>query len=338
MDEIIIYGCGKVGKFAYDYLKNDCNILFFVDKNKCGEKFKEINIFSPQKLLEYQNIKIIIASDLYYYEMLEEIKNLGITNPDIELFQIELTKTLPREIELKLDKKTIDLGEFLYNKKVELKCKELTFLGGSSGILDYVFLKEIAYISKTEEYLEVGTYIGESINILTDCCKKLYSVTAPIGSEYSMRPWCKNYKIADHSDKLAYNKKIVHYYEDSKKFDFSKHADTIDLYFIDGDHSYQGVYSDTKNIFKNKKEDSIVVWHDFKIPRNQYNAEVVTAVYDALQEDFDNVYVVDNNLCGIYIPNHRIKEFNFMLCERKYIENAPLYTYDVVLEKVKKII
>ena len=66
--------------------------------------------------------------------------------------------------------------------------------------------------------------------------------------------------------------------------------------------------------------------------------DVVKAVSDVLGNEFENVYVTDNNMCGIYIPNHRIKEFNFMLCERKYIENAPLYTYDVVLEKVKKII
>ena len=98
-------------------------------------------------------------------------------------------------------------------------------------------------------------------------------------------------KNADYQGRLSHNEKIIHYYTDSKVFDFSKHADSVDLYFIDGDHSYQGVYSDTKNIFSNRKEQSIVVWHDFKLGQNEYRAEVIKAVYDALGKDFDNVYV-----------------------------------------------
>ncbi len=33
MQETIIYGCGNLGKFAYEFLKSQYKILFFVDKN-----------------------------------------------------------------------------------------------------------------------------------------------------------------------------------------------------------------------------------------------------------------------------------------------------------------
>lgn len=143
-----------------------------------------------------------------------------------------------------------------------------------------------------------------------------------------MKYWCREAELPDYSERLTYNERIVHYFTDSKQFDFSKHADTVDLYFIDGDHSYSGVYYDTKNIFDHKKEDAIVVWHDFK-KDNKYNVNVVTAVNDILGNEFENVYVTDNNMCGIYIPKSR--KFEFDLHRRRYEENAILYTYDVNL-------
>lgn len=241
--------------------------------------------------------------------MLEDMKNMGITNSDIVVFKMGLETVLPSEIEDMLDKRTINLGAWLHQQG-KLNLKELTFIAGGSGVLDYMFLKQIALISGSKEYMEVGTYIGESINILTDCCNKLYSVTLP---EESLENYFVQSKNADYQGRLSHNEKIIHYYTDSKVFDFSKHADSVDLYFIDGDHSYQGVYSDTKNIFSNRKEQSIVVWHDFKLGQNEYRAEVIKAVYDALGKDFDNVYVTNNNVCGIYIPKNRIQEFDFLI-------------------------
>ena len=59
---------------------------------------------------------------------------------------------------------------------------------------------------------------------------------------------------------------------------------------------------------------------------------VIKAVQDVLGNDFDNVYITGNNACGIYIPPKRMKEFGFLIYERKYQENASLYTYNVHLE------
>ena len=332
MNRVIIYGCGNVGKAAYTYLKDKNKILFFVDRN--AKEMKEIQefkmpVYEPKELLNYQGggVKIVIES-IWWRVILEDIKSLGITDLDMEIFQIGMMPVLSGGIEEALDRRTIDLGNFLFTQAA-ICCKELTFIPGGSGILDFVFLKQIAILYGCREYLEIGTYIGESINVLTECCEKLYSVTAPLGSSYSMKEWCKEAGLPDYSERLTYNKKIVHYFTDSKQFDFANHADTVDLYFIDGDHSYAGVYCDTKNIFDHKKEDAIVVWHDFK-NGNQYNVDVVKAVSDVLGNEFENVYVTDNNMCGIYIP--KCRKFEFSLHRRRYEENAILYTYDVELK------
>lgn len=335
MEEIIIYGCGNMGMLAYSYLKNSTDIKFFVDgdKDKWGSTYEGIDVKPPRELENNPNAKVVIAS-MQYNEIIKDLHEMGIDNLNCEIFKLEMEKILPINVESELDKRTIDLGDFLIKSNHSLTCKELSFMTGGSGVLDYFFIKEIVIRGGCKGYLEIGTYIGESINILTECCNKLISVTAEPESTYGMKHWCECAKIPDYSERLAYDKKIEHYYGDSKEFNFSAHSRDIDLYFVDGDHSYCGVYADTKNIFKVKKKDAIVIWHDFKLARNKYNSNVVMAVKDVLGKEFENVYVTTNNICGIYIPPNIRYKFDFILRERKYEENAPLYTYDVVLQNL----
>lgn len=327
-EKIIIYGAGRIGKKALYCLKDDYDVMFFIDsdESKWGTYVDNLIINPPSILSNYCNTRLVIASS-YFEEILKNINIYSIKN--VEIFQVIMDRHISENIIEQLDKRTINLGCFFGNNNSML-CRELTFLAGGSGVLDYFFLKQLAIRFNCAYYLEIGTYIGESINILSDVCKKLYSITAPLDAPYSMNNWCKKYKMPDYSERLAYSPKITHYYTDSKEFDYSKIPDDIDLYFIDGDHSYAGVYSDTKNIFKKKKKNAIIVWHDFKKQRNTYNVEVVQAVYDVLGEDFSNVYVTDNNICGVYIPDEYKDEFE--LCENKYETDRPLYVYDTELK------
>jgi predicted O-methyltransferase YrrM len=59
------------------------------------------------------------------------------------------------------------------------------------------------------------------------------------------------------------NRKIVELFGDSEQFDFSPYYGKIDMVFIDGNHSYPYVKSDTENAFKMLSEQGIIVWHDF---------------------------------------------------------------------------
>lgn len=334
MEKIVIYGAGNTGKSAYFYLKTqnkyDCLLFVDSDKKKWGQSFEGILIESPDVLIAMKDIKIIIAS-VYWNDILESIQKMNLQNIDIAIYQPILNmrdSNLIKYIMSELNNRTIDLGNFLIDEK-EIVCKELTFVVGGSSILDYAFLKTIAKRFACKNYLEVGTYIGESINILTDCCEKLYSITAPLSESYSADTFCKWLNIPNYSERLTYNDKIIHFFVDSKTFDYTEINDEIDLYFIDGDHSYRGVYADTKNIFSIKSEDSIVVWHDFRTGTYQYDKEVIQAVYDVLGDKFKNVYVTNQNYCGVYLPEKYNKMFT--LRELKYEKGTELYTYDVEL-------
>src|SRR5580700_2184551 len=50
---------------------------------------------------------------------------------------------------------------------------------------------------------------------------------------------------------------------DSAAFDFSPHHGKIDLFFIDGAHSYDYVRSDTENALQCVRPGGVIAWHDF---------------------------------------------------------------------------
>lgn len=338
MERIVIYGAGNTGKSAYFYYKNRAECLFFVDSDekKWGGEIAGLAIKSPSVLQTLKDVKVIIAS-VFWREILDEIK--GIPGLEIVLYEagskaMSNVINFTDNIETGLRERTIDLGAF-FRKQGEIICKELTFMSGNSLVLDYAFLKVLAEMYDCKTYLEIGTYIGESINILTDCCRKLYSITAPLEAPYSMREWCKKRDIPDYSERLTYSEKITHFFEDSRMFDYSKIDTEIDLFFIDGDHRYEGVYADSKNIFSVKRENAIIVWHDFRDGELRFNEEVICAVKDAIGDEFQKVYVTNCNCCGVYLPEAYIKDFKIK--QLKYEDNTRLYTYDVILKNCKII-
>ena len=62
---------------------------------------------------------------------------------------------------------------------------------------------------------------------------------------------------------LAGTGRIMPLRGDSRSFDFSPYHDKIDLMFIDGNHDYDYVLSDSENAFRCVKEGGFIIWHDF---------------------------------------------------------------------------
>ena len=57
--------------------------------------------------------------------------------------------------------------------------------------------------------------------------------------------------------------KIRELFGDSMAFDFTPFHGKMDLIFIDGNHSYPYVRSDTENAFKMLAKGGVIIWHDF---------------------------------------------------------------------------
>ena len=96
---------------------------------------------------------------------------------------------------------------------------------------------------------------------------------------------------------------ITSYYENSLTFDYKKLGKKFDLIFIDGDHSYNGVVTDTRNVFDLLKDDnSIIVWHDYGNHVEDVRHEVLAAILDGIPEKYHkHLYHVSNTMCAVFI-------------------------------------
>ena len=99
----------------------------------------------------------------------------------------------------------------------------------------------------------------------------------------------------------------------------------VDILFIDGDHHYESVKSDTKNAFSLlKDENSIIVWHDYGNNPSDIRWDVLKGILDGTPSDkIKNLYRVSNTLCAIYssaiklaehVPNYAVPKKHFSIC------------------------
>ena len=84
--EVILFGASKMGEIAYEKLKDNCNIVAFVDnnKNKQGAIFCGLNVYNP-KILKDGNYNVIISS-MYDIEIVKQLIGYGIK--EFSLFEI----------------------------------------------------------------------------------------------------------------------------------------------------------------------------------------------------------------------------------------------------------
>lgn len=90
--------------------------------------------------------------------------------------------------------------------------------------------------------------------------------------------------------------KITQILGDTASFDFSPFAKSMDLIFIDANHDYEYVRSDTQNALRMRSDRGIVVWHDYQA------WEGVRTCVDELYEEGLDVFCVKAMNLACYIP------------------------------------
>lgn len=336
--DIVLFGASNLGKATFILLKNSYNIVWFCDNDpeKWGKSIEGIKIIPPSKLRDIDNVDIVISS-IYYEEIAKQLNSMGINNFKVFNFLLQdcPTKGTEAKESREYNIRFLDLGAFLSSIHSDIRIEDMTFLAGGSGLLDYIFLKAVMIKLGLKTYLEIGTWMGESIVAVSEVAEKCYSISLP-DDDKKVVDYFKD--ILNKSNFSRYfsrgRENIVHFYGDSKTFDFSIIKDKVDLVFIDGDHSYEGVRKDTENIFNFVDvENTIVIWHDFKDIRNKYIETTVQAIFDALPANLHSkIYAVDANYCGVYIPD---KYLGFFDTEEK--QNV-IYSYNISIKPKKCIL
>ena len=209
----------------------------------------------------------------------------------------------------------------------EVKIAPYAFLSGSSLATDFVLLQLLCQKFEVKDYLEIGTWRGESAANVAPFVDRV--TTFNLGDEQLLSLGLPENYVASHRFFSKDVANIQHVFGDSQSFDFHQLNQRFDLIFIDGDHSTEAVRHDTKKLsafLKNEK--SILVWHDAKVDTEYPRYEVLRGIYEGLPAEMHkHVYLVENSLCAVYLP------FDIP-SETIQINRLPRTTFELTLKKL----
>ncbi|MBW6479316.1 MAG: class I SAM-dependent methyltransferase [Bacteroidales bacterium] len=205
------------------------------------------------------------------------------------------------------------------------------FLEGGSLPTDIALLKALAKKYKVENYLEIGTWRGESVANVASVVKNCYTVNLPDDTIMDLTDDAKY--VQSHrffSEKLP---NVKHIAANSHEFDFTSLNTVFDMVFIDGDHHYDSVKKDTETAFSIiDPEKSIIVWHDCMSSPEFVRWEVLMGIMDGCPaEKRKYIYHVSNTLCAVYFGKKMESEvlIPYLLPDKKF-------TIEITGEKIQK--
>ena len=114
---------------------------------------------------------------------------------------------------------------------------------------------------------EIGTYLGRTTRLIAEHAPTdavVYTLDLPFESKQARTDWQGQIEQVDearHHQSLGPN--IVRLFGNSRTFDFSPYYGRMDLVYVDGDHSYEGVASDTVQAMHMVKPGGLVIWDDY---------------------------------------------------------------------------
>lgn len=229
---------------------------------------------------------------------------LRVLNPNDDEAKIQILKkyNLPHGLPI------VSLQHFII--KPEHKVSPYFFLEGGSLPTDLFLLAQLAQRTEVKTYFEIGTWRGESVMNVAPFVDKAFTMNL---SNEELKKRGANPEYIKQSGMLLpqENSHVKQIYGDSLHYDFSALNNACDLIFVDGDHHYSNVLSDSKNALAIRRNDqSIIVWHDYGYSPEHIRWEILQAILDAVPaNEHQNLYQVAHTKCAIYTKEPLKAEF-----------------------------
>jgi len=193
----------------------------------------------------------------------------------------------------------LDLGSVL--DKTSETISPYTFLDGGSLVTDLALLRSLVRRFQVENYLEIGTWRGESVANVAPLVKKAVTIDLPDSVMHTLGR--DEAYIGQQRTFSANLPNVVHVQANSLTLDFRTLGDSFGLAFVDGDHHYEAVCSDTRNVLKCLLPDGIIVWHDYALNPEQVRWSVLAGILDGLPAALhQHLFHVSNTKCALYLP------------------------------------
>lgn len=182
----------------------------------------------------------------------------------------------------------------------KIRLGPMTFLDGGSLPTDMMLLAGLAESIDRCRYFEIGTWRGESVAAVAERAASCH--TLHLSDDEMRRMGMHERTIRSHRFFSEELENVIHLRGDSRYFDFASLDHPFDLIFIDGDHHYDFVRSDTEKVFQYLvHEKSIVVWHDYGFHPDQVRYEVMAGILDGVGKRRSGlVYHVAHTKCAVY--------------------------------------
>lgn len=180
LDDVIIFGVGKLSKDSIPRLEKNYHILFLVDndKKKWGTIFRNYKVKCPNKIKDF-NCKVIISSTKYGLEMKEQLEDIGVAEDRIYFcYSHETGNEL--EIKVRPSKEQLIQYDLLHRKEYSTNRRKVLVLC-------------IAYSVYTKQLIEniSKRYDNVEFSLLT----RAEENTKKINSQYLRHIYCYKTKI-----------------------------------------------------------------------------------------------------------------------------------------------
>ena len=135
---------------------------------------------------------------------------------------------------------------------------------------DLLSISAICAVRQPQRVFEIGTYTGSTTLLMamnTAASAELFTLDLRVDDmpeswldANSKPPFEAGILFRD----TPFQSKIRQLFGRSDAFDFSKYKGSIDLVYIDADHSYDAVFSDSKIAFELVSPGGMIVWDDYR--------------------------------------------------------------------------
>jgi len=199
LSKVIIFGAGSNGKYVKKYLKmNEIEVLYFCDNDprKWGTFIDSIEVIEPERLLNYKDIPVIIAS-MWAKDIALQLRKMEVTN----YFDLSFCfgfKRWERHFNLELIKRDIEKVENIYDLLGDnLSRKTLLSIIKYRLTIDPAFLEISSYRKysnplikpKTGEVIiDGGAWVGDTAINFAKSLKKKCTI-------FSFEPATENYNL-----------------------------------------------------------------------------------------------------------------------------------------------
>ena len=233
----LIFGCGHFGKSILDKVKEEYNVIGYLDTYETGD-YNGIKLYSPTKINDFDYEIIIVATMMSMNTVLEQLQNIGVQREKINTDYV-VVQTKARILFME------KLGNLFYDRKIEGCVAE-------GGVFEGDFAKEINRVFSNRKLYLFDTFKGFDAS----------DVVKDIENDYSdskINHLCANEKIV--MSKLKYPEMCT-----IRKGHFPNTANGIneEFCFVNLDFDlYQPTFSGLEYFYPRMVSGGVILIHDY---------------------------------------------------------------------------